>query len=176
MMLPCTLQNFDEVFPDEESCLDFLRYERWGDYYPVCPRCGCQDGYELKARGVTQCARPSCRHQFSVTAGTIMHKTKISIRKWFLAIAYYSEYPLLTLREYAALINVSYKTAWLMMRKINQAIVEWRSHRSEIAYNSEEVAAFPEAIREAFRGFVYYVRCCILSEPIYYRHRNCAFW
>lgn len=85
LQLPCTMDTFDSVFPTEEACREFWDPYRWPLEF-VCPRCGCSKGWYLAARGLTQCAREKCRYQASATAGTLFHKTKLSLRTWMRAI------------------------------------------------------------------------------------------
>ena len=69
--------------------------------------------------------RNSCNRQTSVTAGTIMDKTKTPLTKWFLAFYLASE----DKRGISALslkkkIGVAYNTAWTMLHKIRHAMGE----------------------------------------------------
>lgn len=73
-------------FPDQESCLEHLETIRWGDE-PTCPHCDSPH-VARKADGDRQgrwnCH--GCRSSFNVLSGTIFHKTRIPLQKWFLAI------------------------------------------------------------------------------------------
>ena len=50
----------------------------------VCPVCGGCEGTRLSTRPKIQCR--ACRHQVSLTAGTIFHSTKLPLTTWFLAM------------------------------------------------------------------------------------------
>lgn len=76
--IPCTIQNFDEVFPNEEACRAFWEQQRWQLDF-VCPRCFGLRGWLLAARGVMQCARKECGYQVSSTAGTLLHQTRLPV-------------------------------------------------------------------------------------------------
>jgi transposase-like protein len=52
------------------KCEEFLRRMRRPKGV-TCPKCGAEHPYRIKERNLWECA--SCRHQFSVTAGTIFH-------------------------------------------------------------------------------------------------------
>ena len=80
MQVPETLHEFYEQFPDDEACLEALRAMRWPRGF-VCPRCDERGSYPVRTRGLEQCR--ACRYQASVTAGTIFHKTRTSLRTWF---------------------------------------------------------------------------------------------
>ena len=49
---------------------------RWPQGF-VCPRCAGRRCCEIKERKLYQCG--SCRHQVSLTAGTIFHSTKLDL-------------------------------------------------------------------------------------------------
>ncbi len=79
---PKTLEEFDEQFPDEVACRRYLIELRWGGKVR-CARCECDDLWELQ-NGRFECKR--CSHQTSVTAGTLLHRTRKPLRLWFRAM------------------------------------------------------------------------------------------
>src|SRR3989454_4791626 len=89
----------------------------------MCPRCGHGRAYELVNQERHQCAK--CRHQVSLTSGTVLHRTKLPLTHWFWA-AY-----LMTTdkRGVSALLLQrqlglsSYETAWMMLHKLRRAMV-----------------------------------------------------
>lgn len=82
---PRSLPEFIERFPDDESCFRFLLECRWPGGRFRCPRCGHDAGYPLSKRWGFNCARQSCRYSVSITAGTVMHKSKQSLATWLVA-------------------------------------------------------------------------------------------
>src|SRR5215218_6685413 len=56
---------------------------RWPGGF-VCPLCGGGEGKWLSTRPKVRCR--ACRHQVSLTAGTIFHATKLPPAVWFLAM------------------------------------------------------------------------------------------
>ena len=79
-----TLMGFMEEYPDEESCERRLLEELFPGGF-VCPRRGCPTCPRVRGRAHKwQCTR--CSRQFSVTAGTMMERTHLPLRDWFLAI------------------------------------------------------------------------------------------
>ncbi len=81
--LPRSLPEFEARFPDEAACARWLFERRWPGGFR-CPGCGHGKGWELE-RGtlLVECAR--CRRQTSVTAGTVLHRSRLPLRLWFLA-------------------------------------------------------------------------------------------
>jgi Zn ribbon nucleic-acid-binding protein len=79
---PRNIIEFQERFPDEAACLDYLAASRWPEGFR-CPACGGERAWVLDRRHLWECA--ACRHQASVTAGTVMHRTRTPLRLWFWA-------------------------------------------------------------------------------------------
>ncbi len=112
-----TLQSkFDSVI----KCEKYLFKQRWPEGF-ICPACGNKDYYFIKTRKQYECSK--CHHQTSLIAGTIMHGSRISLKKWFWAIYLSSTdkggISAMTLKKS---ILVSYPTAWLMLHKIREAM------------------------------------------------------
>lgn len=116
------LIEYQTKYGTEEQCREYLINKRWTQGY-VCPKCGHKEYFDIKSRNLYQCK--SCNHQASVTAGTIMDKTRTPLVKWFLAFYLMSE----DKRGISALglskeIGVAYLTAWTMCQKIRHAMGE----------------------------------------------------
>ena len=78
-----TFQEFRTRFSTEESCRAELFRLRFPNGF-FCPKCGCTEYYPVRGRNAFQCR--ACRHQTSVTAGTVMHRTHLPLTVWFWAI------------------------------------------------------------------------------------------
>ena len=65
----------------------------------------------------------SCRYQFSVTSGTIMHRSHLPLRKWFLAIYLMCESKKgMSANQLKRTLGVAYKTAWYLCHRIREAM------------------------------------------------------
>lgn len=119
---PKSLREFQTQFATEDACRVYLARCRWPEGF-ICPRCGHRQAYALGSPRLWQCA--ACRHQTSVTAGTILHRAKTPLTVWFWA-AY-----LMTTdkRGLSALLLQrqlglgSYETAWMILHKFRRAMV-----------------------------------------------------
>src|SRR5262249_45971971 len=81
--------------------------------------------WELSSKRFTwECA--DCGHQTSVTAGTVMHRSKLPLTTWFMAIHLVSSHSngISALQLQGQLELGSYKTAWLMLHKLRRAMVD----------------------------------------------------
>ncbi len=112
----------------ESEARTYLERIRWPEG-PVCPHCGASDRiYDLQGsahrEGLYKCG--SCRKQFTVTVGTVMHRTKIPLRKWVLAfqILCASKKGVSALQLQRMLDLGSYRTAWHMAHRIRLAMRE----------------------------------------------------
>lgn len=66
------------------DCFVYLEKIRWNNK-PKCPYCDSE-----KFSRVKNCSRyhcNACNSSYSVTVGTIFHRTRIDLRKWFVALA-----------------------------------------------------------------------------------------
>lgn len=112
--------QFIKRFPNEKACVEYLHKIKWPDGFE-CPVCGCRHGYALKKRRQYQCAR--CRHQTSLTANTVMHRSHLPLTKWFWAIYLVAcDKRGISALAMAGKIEVCYETAWNMLRRIRAAM------------------------------------------------------
>jgi len=80
---PRSLIEFQQRFADEAACVRYLFAARWPEGF-VCRGCGTSKAWELQTKPWTwECA--GCGRQTSVTAGTIMHYSKLPLTTWFWA-------------------------------------------------------------------------------------------
>jgi transposase-like protein len=77
---PSTHRKFVETFSDDLACESFLERLRWPDGF-CCPVCLTVGEPWRQTRKRLVC--PSCRHQTSVTTGTIFDKTRTPLTTWF---------------------------------------------------------------------------------------------
>ena len=107
-------------FPNQESCITYLEKVRWGDT-PTCPYCKSKQTVPLGNRH--RCY--NCITSFSVTVGTIFHKTKIPLQKWFLAISLIlNAKKSLSALQLSRDIEVNRNTAWRVSMQIRKAMRE----------------------------------------------------
>lgn len=115
------LVHLIQKFGSEEKCRAYLESLRWPDRKAVCPRCGDAKASRLKDRGQFDCE--SCRHQFSVTSGTMLHDTHLPLWKWFLAAYMIVEAKkAVSANQLRRTLDVSYRTAWYLCHRIRAAM------------------------------------------------------
>jgi hypothetical protein len=117
-----SIPEFTRRFGTEEQCAEAVKSARWPGGFQ-CPRCGVVDHYVVGhgARKLFQCN--GCRHQTSLTAGSLMEHTKLPLTTWFLALYLISQAKTgLSSLALKRQLGVSYPTAWLLQQKINRAM------------------------------------------------------
>lgn len=79
---PRSMLDFQRMFPNEAACADYMERVRWPDGF-VCPSCGTKgEPYRFAAHpAILECR--ACKKETSLTAGTVMHKTKQPLQLWF---------------------------------------------------------------------------------------------
>lgn len=123
-----SLSEFIQAFGTEDKCHAALEHARWPDGFR-CPRCGASDHYgEIhdERRKRYQCK--SCRHQTTVTAGTIFDSTKLPLTTWFQAIYFITHAKNgISAMELGRQIGASYPTSWKIRHKLMRAMQERES-------------------------------------------------
>lgn len=125
-MVKYTLQDMRERFPDDDTCLDWLRYK----LYPAkiyCPNCEKpRKHHRITTRKKYGC--DFCGHQISPTAGTLFHKSDTPLVLWFYAIYLMSQTRTgISAKQLERELGVTYKTAWRMFKMIRSRLDEGRS-------------------------------------------------
>src|SRR5258707_13284620 len=145
---PRNLKEFDLRFRSEEACREYLLELRWPDGF-CCPRCGC--GENSPVRTVLLRCR-ECRHQTSVTAGTIFQDTRTSLRLWFQAIWWVvsQKNGVSALGLQRVLGLKSYETAWTWLHKLRRAMV--RPGRDLLTGRVEVDECYLGGLEEGLRG------------------------
>ena len=122
-----SLLIFQEEFRTESDCRNWLYSTRWPHGFR-CPRCNGEEYSLLVRRNLYLCK--ACRYQASLTAGTILHKTKTPLLKWFWLI-----YRLATSKTGVSIAEMQreleikdYKTIWVMAHKIRKGMSDRDAH------------------------------------------------
>ncbi len=108
-------------FSTETKAVRWLESVRWGGK-PVCAHCGGVERIrESRSKKQTYWCG-SCRKQFTIKTGSVMHASNIPVRKWAIAMYY-----VLTARKGVSAMQLSkeldltYKTAWFLLHRIREA-------------------------------------------------------
>lgn len=118
---PRSVLELQDMFSTEEACRRYLMLVRWPEGFR-CPHCGHNDAWKM---GTGLCRCKHCRHRASVTSGTILEGTHLSLRLWFQAMWYIvnQKQGVSALGLQKALGIGSYQTAWMWLHKLRRAMV-----------------------------------------------------
>jgi len=126
-----SLLGFQKAFFTEEACSKHLAEQRWAMGF-ACPRCGHDQFGLLAKRGLFDCKQ--CRYRTSVTAGTIFHKTRTPLLKWYWLLYHMAMDKVgVSVAEMQRILEIrQYKTAWMMAHKVRKAMGD-RDARYQLA-------------------------------------------
>jgi transposase-like protein len=137
------LEHFPEDCTTEAECEDYLFRLRWSESFH-CPRCDHESYYKVKTRKLYECRE--CRTQVSLTAGTVMHNSKLSLITWFrvinLLVGSDKEWTVSSLAEH---IGLNYRTARLMLNKMIWALNKKKRVEQEPPMSESQVLQSQEA-------------------------------
>lgn len=128
-------------FDDEDAARGLLERLRWPDG-PACPRCNAHGANVFRIGGEKHSHRDGlfqckpCRHQFSVTVGTVFERLRISLSTWVRAAHEFSHKDLRfgkggqpPLKQLQTDIGVSYPTVSRMRDIIKYAAERYRGYK-----------------------------------------------
>lgn len=124
---PHTYREFIEMFPDDKACAAYLEQLRWPNGF-VCPTCQMATIPWRQTRGRLVC--PCCRHQSSVSAGTIFDKTRTPLTTWFEAGWHLTTAKNgLSAKTLERTLGTRYRVAWTMLQRYRVAMVRTERER-----------------------------------------------
>ncbi len=117
-----TVKELFDRFPTDEAAREWFEARIWADGRH-CPHCGSTETVKHSHAGE---ARPyrckSCHKYFSVRVGTVMERSKVSLRDWAIAIYLH----LTSLKGVSSMklhrdLGITQKTAWFLLQRIRKA-------------------------------------------------------
>ena len=118
---PLTINQYRELFPTEESCLDHLLEVRYGAE-GECPKCERHTKWlRIAKEPAYQCQWHSCGHHIHPMVGTPFERTRTPLQSWFYAIYLFTTTRNgVAAKELERALGVTYKTAWRMGHEIRK--------------------------------------------------------
>ena len=119
-----TIKDFNAQFPDDASCLEFLKDQKYPSGLVPCSKCGVDRKFHrIVKRPVYSCDH--CGTQISPMAGTIFQDSRTSLRIWFYAMYLMSATRCgISAKQIQRETGVTYKTAWRMFKQIRTLMSE----------------------------------------------------
>lgn len=119
-----SMSEFMDRYGTEAKCYRALYRWRWPKGFR-CPACDGRARSRFRRGQVVYYQCCACRHQTTLTCGTLLDSTKLSLTQWFQAFYLLTS----TKTNLAALelkrhLGVNYKAAWRLKHKVMQAMME----------------------------------------------------
>lgn len=132
--------RFQELYPDENSCLTKLLEKRIrpnGRRSRKCPRCAHHKFYRIRSRKCFACG--SCGYQVFPLSGTILERTTLPVNLWFFAIFLFANSRNgISSKELSESLGISYKTARRMANKIRMLMSRHRATKLQGTVHIDE--------------------------------------
>ena len=119
---PKSAPDFEARFVTEEDCRRYWIEARWGGQ-PACQQCQGTDVWPLRGGTLFECA--ACHHQTSLTAGTLLERTRKPLKDWFRAVFEIAAHRNgISAKDLQRIMGFgSYETAWTWLHKLRSALV-----------------------------------------------------
>ena len=118
-----TLMQLADMFPDDAAAAAWFEARFWAGGRK-CGRCGSDKTVESKHPKMPYWCSEG-RHYFSVRTGTVLERSKVSLRKWVYAIyLHLTSLKGVSSHKLARDIGVSQPTAWFMLGRIRKSFEE----------------------------------------------------
>jgi transposase len=113
-----SMREFNNEFPNDAACLEYVKEQRWPGGVALCPKCGKKRKHH-RVGNRTAYACDHCGNHIYPLAGTIFEKSSTSLRLWFYAMYLMGSTRCgISAKQIQREIGVTYKTAWRMFRQI----------------------------------------------------------
>lgn len=144
MFTGLNILEFTEKFSTDDKCREYLAEIKWENGYQ-CSTCGHGHYHKGKDIGSRVCSK--CKYSESVTARTLFHNIKFSLRKAFhIVYTMACTKKSLSTYEFSRQLSLRQKTAWYFVHKVQEAM---RSSGNNLLEGLVEVDEFfvggPEA-------------------------------
>jgi transposase len=119
-----TINDFNELFFDNDACLDWLMEQRYPGSLAICSYCKVErKHHRIATKKAYSC--DYCGTYISPMAGTIFEKSSTSLRLWFYAMYLMSATRCgISAKQIQRECGVTYKTAWRMFKQIRTLMEE----------------------------------------------------
>ena len=119
-----TVADFNSEFPSDDSCLEYIKEQRWPDGVTECAKCGVERKH-YRVSGRTAFACDHCGNHIYPLAGTVFEKSTTSLKTWFYAMYLMGSTRCgISAKQIQRETGVTYKTAWRMFRQIRSLLSE----------------------------------------------------
>ena len=117
-----SVRDFNNEFPDDSACLEYLKEQRWPNGMAPCAKCGKETKHH-RVGNRTAFACQSCGNHIYPLAGTIFEKSTTPLKTWFYAMYLMGSTRCgISAKQIQRETGVTYKTAWRMFKQIRSVL------------------------------------------------------
>jgi transposase-like protein len=119
-----TLADLNREFPTDDSCLEYIKEQRWPNGVTQCQKCNVPRKHSrVTGRAAYACAH--CGNHIYPLKGTVFARSTTSLKTWLYVIYLIaSTGRCITAKRIQRETGVTYKTAWRTLRHLRQLIVK----------------------------------------------------
>ncbi|MHB8742804.1 MAG: IS1595 family transposase [Sulfuricaulis sp.] len=119
-----SMAQFIQQYGTEAKCYRALYRTRWPQGFR-CPKCGTRPRSRFRRAGRVYYQCRGCRHQTTLTSGTVFEGSKLPLTTWFLAMHLLTGSKTnMSALELKRHLGVCYDTAWKLKHKVMQVMTE----------------------------------------------------
>lgn len=120
-----TIIELLDMFPDEETARSWFEEIRWPEGKRFCPTCGSTRVSCTPNEKPLPYWCADCRRHFSIRTGTPMHRSRVPLHKWAIAIYLMSTSTKgISSYQLQKYLGVTQRTAWFMLHRIREGWLE----------------------------------------------------
>jgi transposase-like protein len=113
-----SMRDFNNEFPNDSACLDYIAAQRLPEGIGMCPACKVERKHH-RVGNRTAYACDHCGHHFYPLTGTIFEKSSTPLKTWFYAMYLMGSTRCgISAKQVQRETGVTYKTAWRMFNQI----------------------------------------------------------
>ncbi len=117
-----TVADFNREFPNDDSCLEYVKEQRWPGGITECAKCSVERKH-YRVSGRTAYACDHCGNHIYPLAGTVFEKSTTPLKTWFYAMYLMGSTRCgISAKQIQRETGVTYKTAWRMFRQIRSLL------------------------------------------------------
>src|SRR5580704_17871814 len=118
-----TIARFDAMFPNDDTCLEWLKNHLYPDGIHCKKCCKVTKHHRVASRPSYSCDQ--CGNHVHPTADTIYHKSPTPLRLWFYAVYLMASTRCgISAKQIQREMGVTYKTAWRMFKQIRSMLAD----------------------------------------------------
>ncbi|NME66826.1 7TM diverse intracellular signaling domain-containing protein [Flammeovirga aprica] len=120
LMQEVTFDEFEKMFPSDESCYAYLEEIKWKNGFK-CKK--CENDTYAKGAGVNSRRCKKCNYNESVTAGTLFHRLHFPIQKaFYMVFIVFAKDGDISSTKLSEILEMRQNTCWKFAKKIKETM------------------------------------------------------